>query len=112
MAYYVVKNIFKSYGKNEVLKGINFDLEKGQVLSIIGRSGCGKTTLLRCLNYLESINEGEIYLEDLESYVNKYHNNTSDKKYNTNYEPKKRISDIINNSPFENVNKICLSIFI
>ena len=64
MAYYVVKNIFKSYGKNEVLKGINFDLEKGQVLSIIGRSGCGKTTLLRCLNYLESINEGEIYLED------------------------------------------------
>lgn len=64
MAYFVVKNLKKSYGKNLVLDDISFDIDKGQVLSIIGRSGCGKTTLLRSLNYLESIDDGNIYLED------------------------------------------------
>ena len=64
MAYFVVKNLKKSYGKNLVLDDISFDIDKGQVLSIIGRSGCGKTTLLRSLNYLESIDDGEVYLED------------------------------------------------
>ena len=48
-----VKNLTKSFGKTAVLKGIDFSLEKGQVLSIIGSSGSGKTTLLRCLNSLE-----------------------------------------------------------
>lgn len=64
MAYFVVKNLKKSYGKNLVLDDISFDIDKGQVLSIIGRSGCGKTTLLRSLNYLESIDDGNVYLED------------------------------------------------
>ena len=64
MGYFEVKNLAKSYGKNLVLKDINFDIDKGQVLSIIGRSGCGKTTLLRSLNYLESIDDGEVYLQD------------------------------------------------
>ena len=58
MALLEVKNIRKSFGKLEVLKGIDFSLEKGKVLSIIGSSGSGKTTLLRCLNFLETPNEG------------------------------------------------------
>lgn len=64
MSYFVVKNLKKSYGKNLVLDDVSFDIDKGQVLSIIGRSGCGKTTLLRSLNYLESIDDGKVSLED------------------------------------------------
>ena len=60
MAFLEVKNIKKSFGNTEVLKGIDFSLEKGQVLSIIGSSGSGKTTLLRCINFLEKPDEGEI----------------------------------------------------
>ncbi len=55
-----VENLKKSFGKTEVLKGINFTLEKGQVLAIIGSSGSGKTTLLRCLNFLEIPDTGSI----------------------------------------------------
>lgn len=55
-----VSGIKKSFGKTEVLKGISFSLEKGEVLSIIGSSGSGKTTLLRCLNFLETPQEGVI----------------------------------------------------
>ena len=55
-----VENIQKSFGSNHVLKGVSFNLEKGQVLAIIGASGSGKTTLLRCLNFLETPDEGEI----------------------------------------------------
>lgn len=60
MAILEVNNIRKSFGKNEVLKGISFSLEKGEVLSIIGSSGSGKTTLLRCLNFLEFAESGTI----------------------------------------------------
>lgn len=60
MSVLEVKNIKKSFSKCDVLKGISFSLEKGEVLSIIGSSGSGKTTLLRCLNFLEMAEEGTI----------------------------------------------------
>ena len=60
MSILEVKNLRKSFGKTEVLKGIDFSLEKGEVLSIIGTSGGGKTTLLRCLNSLEFAEQGQI----------------------------------------------------
>lgn len=63
MAILEVKNINKKFGSNEVLKGINFSLEAGEVLSIIGSSGSGKTTLLRCINFLEMADEGQIFVD-------------------------------------------------
>ena len=60
MSVLEIKNIKKSFGNVEVLKGISFSLEKGEVLAIIGSSGGGKTTLLRCLNFLELADEGTI----------------------------------------------------
>ena len=64
MALLEVKNLRKNFGKVEVLKGIDFSLEKGQVLAIIGSSGSGKTTLLRCLNFLETPDEGQIIVSE------------------------------------------------
>ena len=55
-----VKDLRKSFGKVEVLKGISFKLDRGDRLAIIGPSGCGKSTLLRCLNYIEKPSSGEI----------------------------------------------------
>lgn len=55
-----VKNIRKRFGNTEVLKDVSFSLDEGQVLAIIGSSGGGKTTLLRCLNFLETPDEGQI----------------------------------------------------
>ncbi|MBR4240705.1 MAG: amino acid ABC transporter ATP-binding protein [Eubacterium sp.] len=63
MAILEVKNIHKTFGNNEVLKGIDFELEKGEVLSIIGSSGSGKTTLLRCINFLEFAQRGTITVD-------------------------------------------------
>ena len=63
MAILEVKNIKKGFGSTDVLKGVSFSLEKGQVLAIIGSSGSGKTTLLRCLNFLETPDEGEIWVD-------------------------------------------------
>ena len=55
-----VNDLKKRLGKNDVLKGVSFSLEQGQVLAIIGASGSGKTTLLRCLNFLEQADSGAI----------------------------------------------------
>ena len=60
MAILEVNNLKKRFGATDVLKGVSFSLEQGQVLAIIGSSGSGKTTLLRCLNFLETPDEGEI----------------------------------------------------
>ena len=58
-----VKNLQKGFGGTEVLRGVSFALESGQVLAIIGSSGSGKTTLLRCLNFLETPDAGQILLD-------------------------------------------------
>ena len=60
MAILEVKNLKKNFGELEVLKGIDFSIEKGDVMAVIGSSGNGKTTLLRCINFLETPDEGEI----------------------------------------------------
>ena len=62
MAFLKVENYRKSFGDTEVLKGVSFELEKGQVLAIIGSSGGGKTTLLRCINFLETPDFGSMHL--------------------------------------------------
>ena len=58
-----VKDLKKSYGKNNVLNGINEHIKKGEVVVIIGPSGSGKSTFLRCLNLLEEPTSGEIIFE-------------------------------------------------
>ena len=65
MSILSVENIYKSFGKTEVLKGVSFGLERGEVLSMIGSSGSGKTTLLRCLNFLETPDAGRIVVNGL-----------------------------------------------
>lgn len=55
-----VENLKKSFGQLQILKGISFNVEKGQVLSIIGPSGSGKSTILRCISQLEKVTEGTI----------------------------------------------------
>ena len=64
MPFLEIKDIYKSFGKTEVLKGISFSLDEGEVISIIGSSGSGKTTLLRCLNFLETSDKGTISVGD------------------------------------------------
>ncbi|MBQ8295504.1 MAG: amino acid ABC transporter ATP-binding protein [Clostridia bacterium] len=63
MAFLEVKDIYKNFGETQVLKGVSFDMEKGEVFSIIGSSGNGKTTLLRCLNFLEVADGGKITVD-------------------------------------------------
>jgi L-cystine transport system ATP-binding protein len=66
-----LKNIHKSFGANEVLKGITVTVPTGSVTVILGPSGSGKTTLLRSINFLEKADRGEIILDDLHINVEK-----------------------------------------
>ena len=66
-----VENLKKSFGKLEVLKGISTGIQKGEVVSVIGPSGGGKSTFLRCLNLLEEPNEGRIFFKGEEITNNK-----------------------------------------
>ncbi|MGG6314192.1 amino acid ABC transporter ATP-binding protein [Paenibacillus macerans] len=61
-----IHDLHKSFGAQEVLKGIDLEIDQGKVLVIIGPSGSGKTTLLRCLNLLETPNRGSIRISDVE----------------------------------------------
>jgi polar amino acid transport system ATP-binding protein len=58
-----VRDVFKSFGRNEVLRGVDLTVDEHEVVCLIGPSGCGKSTLLRCINALEPINEGEIRID-------------------------------------------------
>jgi len=60
MSEVIIKNVHKSFGNVEVLKGVSLAVERGEVFALIGRSGSGKSTLLRCINGLEKINSGGI----------------------------------------------------
>jgi polar amino acid transport system ATP-binding protein len=61
-----VRELHKYFGDNEVLKGINFNVDNGQVVCVIGPSGSGKSTLLRCVNLLETPTSGKIFVEGVE----------------------------------------------
>lgn len=63
MSVLEVKDLMKSFGKTRVLKGVSFNLDEGEVLSIIGSSGSGKTTILRCINQLETADSGYIAVD-------------------------------------------------
>lgn len=58
------RDVHKSFGRLEVLKGVNFRIEKGQVVTLIGPSGSGKSTILRCINLLERPTKGQVFIED------------------------------------------------
>jgi len=60
-----LSNVHKSFGRNEVIKGISASVQKGEVVCIIGPSGSGKSTILRCINGLESYDSGEIQVEGM-----------------------------------------------
>ena len=64
MAILKIENLKKSFGKTEVLKDVSFEMNEGEVVSIIGSSGSGKTTFLRCINFLEKADSGKIVLDD------------------------------------------------
>ena len=57
------RDVYKSFGKLEVLKGINLKIEKGEVVTLIGPSGSGKSTILRCMNLLERPTKGQVFIE-------------------------------------------------
>ena len=57
-----IRDLYKSFGENQVLKGVSFDVEKGQIVSILGSSGSGKTTLLRCIVGLEKADDGQAFV--------------------------------------------------
>ena len=60
------RDVYKNFGKLEVLKGINLKIEKGEVVTLIGPSGSGKSTILRCMNLLERPTKGQVFVEGTE----------------------------------------------
>jgi polar amino acid transport system ATP-binding protein len=63
VSFLELRGVSKKFGDNQVLRGIDLDVEEHQVVCLIGPSGCGKSTLLRCINALEPIDDGEIYVD-------------------------------------------------
>ena len=84
MSLLEIKNITKSFGDTQVLRGIGFNMEKGEVIAVIGSSGSGKTTLLRCINFLEQPDGGSITVNGREIYSAEKKKLYSDAEIRTN----------------------------
>lgn len=101
-----ITNLHKSFGKNEVLKGIDAHIKKGEVVVVIGPSGSGKSTFLRCLNLLETPTEGKIVFEgnditDRKVNIDKLRENMGMVFQGFNLFPHKKVIDNITLAPIK-----------
>lgn len=101
-----IKNIKKTFGKNEVLKNIDLDINKGEIVVILGPSGSGKSTLLRCINLLENPNKGEIIFNnenilDKKNDINKVRQNIGMVFQNFNLFPNMTVLENITLAPIK-----------
>ncbi len=101
-----VTGLKKSYGSNEVLKGIDMEVKEGEVVCVIGPSGSGKSTFLRCLNLLEEISAGKVVVDDYDlsdknSDINKIRENIGMVFQNFNLFPHKTVLQNITFAPVE-----------
>jgi len=78
-----VEDLRKSFGQNEILKGVNWEQKKGELTVVIGPSGCGKSTFLRCLNQLETFDSGKIIIDGI-TLENSSKNNKNTKQETKN----------------------------
>jgi polar amino acid transport system ATP-binding protein len=101
-----IENLYKSFGSQVVLKNININFTKGETYAIIGRSGCGKTTLLRCINCLEILNKGSLKVNDIELKSSEFEN----KRYFSNKKIKNDLIDFAENIREPNLKKKVYSI--
>lgn len=106
MAKLKVNQLKKSYGSLEVLKGIDLEVQEGEVVCLIGPSGSGKSTLLRCMNLLEEVNGGEVMIDqtlltDKKVNINKVRENIGMVFQHFNLFPHLSVLDNITLSPIE-----------
>ncbi|MAC80927.1 MAG: peptide ABC transporter ATP-binding protein [Rhodobacteraceae bacterium] len=66
MSFLSIRGVRKSFGDNDVIRGMDLDVDKGELVCLIGASGSGKSTLLRCINLLEPLDDGEIFLDGVD----------------------------------------------
>lgn len=99
MAFLEVRDMRKNFGGTQVLKGVSFSLEKGKVLAVIGSSGNGKTTLLRCLNGLEEADGGSVTVDGVTA---NYGATTEENAVNGGKKPKKKKRAAENGAGAEN----------
>ena len=71
-----VTNVHKAFGKNQILKGVDLEVKKGDVVVILGPSGSGKTTFLRCLDFMESADQGEMEFDSIKTSLRHAHKKT------------------------------------